>query len=83
MIDAKEASEIAFNHFSDLYKGQHQNLACEEVEVSEDQSRWNVTLGFDIPGRHSVMTGPASREYKLVAVDANTGNVISMKIHHL
>lgn len=92
-IDVKTAVTSANTYLQDikdLMKIQLESLRLEEVELSEDQHEWLITLGFDIPiktnslanlmaGTHSVY----QREYKLFKVDSETGEVKSMKIRSL
>ncbi|MEX0270456.1 hypothetical protein AB3R30_15030 [Leptolyngbyaceae cyanobacterium UHCC 1019] len=92
-IDVKGAVEAANSYlqdFKDLMKIQLESLRLEEVELSEDQHEWLITLGFDVPMKTSslanLMAGANSlyqREYKLFKVDSETGEVKSMKIRSL
>lgn len=92
-IDVKTAV-IAANDYlqdvKDLMKIQLESLRLEEVELSEDQREWLITLGFDVPVKTNslanFMAGTNSihqREYKLFKVDSETGEVKSMKIRTL
>jgi hypothetical protein len=61
----------------------------EEVELSEDETHWLITLGFDRrrPVRSTFealqsMT-PYERAYKTIEIRADTGEVRSMKIREL
>jgi hypothetical protein len=72
------------------------DLALEEIELSSDEKYWLVTLGFTrllstplekkvVPPWASVLEAVQSeqqavREYKIVQVDAETGDATSMKI---
>jgi hypothetical protein len=92
-IDVKTAVTAANSYLQDikdLMKIQLESLRLEEVELSEDQHEWLITLGFDIPIRTNsltnLMAGTSSvyqREYKLFKVDSETGEVKSMKIRSL
>jgi hypothetical protein len=73
MVDAQE-----LNH-----------LRVEEIELSDDKTQWLVTLGWVEPGSRTVGTGglyvrPAvealPRVYKLFPVDAESGEVSTMKM---
>ncbi|AGY57385.1 hypothetical protein [Gloeobacter kilaueensis] len=92
-ISLKEAVQVARKCLEELYSDiRIYDILVEEVEISPDMSKWIITLGFtrklaDVSG----MTSSASaifealkqqikREYKLFAVDAETGLVESMKI---
>lgn len=83
MIDVKEASRTAYEHFSELYQGKYDNLSLEEVELSEDGKHWEVILGYSVQGQHSMTSGSKSREFKKLEIDAETGQFVSMRIHNL
>lgn len=84
MIEVKQAAEAAFTYFSDLYKGGHYNLALEEVELSNDEKYWLITLGYNPPTTgFTQLTGAGiKREYKQFKIDSTTGEVVSMKIRN-
>ncbi len=91
-IDVKAAVGSAHNYLQsikDLMGGTLENLRLEEVELSDDERTWSITLGFDVPDTKSLfpelaraqsLTLPYKREYKLFQVDAKTGLIKSMKI---
>lgn len=66
------------------------DVRLEEVELSEDEKYWNITLGFLVgnpdPPEHPLVTALGGgtkkyiREYKLLKIDAETGEFKSMKI---
>ncbi len=80
MIDVKQAAQIAANYFSDLNPGKFQNLALEEIELTDDEENWLVTLGYNPPSTNIFVNGPVAREYKVIRIDAKDGKVVSMKI---
>jgi hypothetical protein len=82
MIEVKQAAEVAFVYFNDLYKGKYYNLALEEVELSNDEKYWFITLGYNPPatGFAEITGAGIKREYKQFKIDSTTGKVISMKI---
>jgi len=92
-VDVKTAVTAANSYLQDikdLMKIQLDSLRLEEVELSEDQGEWLITLGFDVPIKTNslanLMAGTNSiyqREYKLLKVDSETGEVKSMKIRSL
>jgi hypothetical protein len=50
MIEVKEAVELARKSFGELYQDRpFQDVTLEEVEASEDDQYWSVTLGFSEP----------------------------------
>ena len=65
------------------------NLRLEEIELSEDNRFWLITLGFDVLENdksplETLSVLPAAtkyrREYKLFKVNAETGEVAAMKV---
>jgi len=85
-IDVKQAVKNAVEYLSSLYDSNElQDLLLEEVELSDDNRYWLVTLGFT---RRLKTTSPLQafarsepdRLYKLITVRADTGEVKSMKI---
>lgn len=59
-----------------------QDLRVEEVELSEDDKSWLITLGFTRLGE-VLETCRYQREYKIFKVDAETSQVKSMKIRQV
>ena len=55
------------------------SLTLEEVELSEDEKHWLITLGFQ-EYRGLTPFDQASQKYKLFTVDATTGQVRAMKM---
>ena len=79
MIDVKKAVTAALTYAQELGRP---GATLEEVERTEDDRYWLVTLGF---ARHlndlSVLGGMrCDPDYKVFKVDAETGEVLSMKI---
>jgi hypothetical protein len=95
-VGVKEAVQKALIYLRELYSYSDTplpNLRLEEVEMSEDGTQWLVTYGFtaaeqDIE-RNSIFSGLGGtttrtrRDYKVIAVDARTGEALSMKIREL
>lgn len=90
MIEAKTAVKIAIEYIAHMY-GRHKltNLMLEEVELSDDDKYWIVTLGFDRTKQSTgdirdILVGPSyQRVYKMVKVDAQKGRAVSMKMRQL
>lgn len=91
-IDVREAVNIAEKYFDsvkDMMGLQVNDLRLEEVELSEDKNFWLITLGFnrltDTAKNHlGLPTIPRhEREYKIFNIDAQTGEVKSMKIREV
>lgn len=93
MITVKEAVQAAQNWVRDLYpKAALQHLRLEEVELSEDERYWQITLGWVEPAVREpiAMSSVFSRGihvlprvYKTLEVDVETGKVKSMKIREV
>lgn len=91
MIDVKVATANAIAYFNDVYKDTFNNIRIEEIELSEDAEYWFITIGYDIPSPLLVppikfeLGAPPEfyRDYKLLKIDANKGEIISMKIRKL
>ena len=84
MLEVKEAVKIATDYIQSLFsEKQIPELRLEEVELSTDQKFWEVTLSFVVrePTAYlSLGDAAGSREYKVFRVNAETGQVQSMKI---
>lgn len=92
MIDVKQAVKAATTFARELFDGDElRHLRVEEVELSDDQKLWNITLGWVEPavrakvsplipayGQDDIQKLP--RVYKVFDVDAESGAVHSMKI---
>ncbi|MDZ8258982.1 hypothetical protein [Nostoc sp. ChiQUE01b] len=94
-IDVRNAVVAAKEYFEgiqDMIGNSINDILLEEVELSEDKRFWHVTLGFSrpvaktertlIPEAISLAT-KYEREYKIFTVDAETGEVKSMKIREV
>lgn len=89
MIDIKQAVSIAIEFMKSLYdKSEILDLRLEEVELSDDAQYWLITLGFlrPSPAKHpfeaiAALGQPSYvRVYKVIKVNADTGDTMSMKI---
>ncbi|OCR00587.1 hypothetical protein BCD67_11440 [Oscillatoriales cyanobacterium USR001] len=67
-----------------------EDLRLEEVELSDDKKYWFITLGFSRPVDKSknpladlVAVSSYERVYKVFKINAETGEVQSMKIREL
>lgn len=77
MIDVKEAVEKAHEYLRSLYGEDAAGVQLEEVELTEDERYWIVTLSYSAPTR---LLLTVSTKYKQFRIDAQTGRVSSMKI---
>lgn len=87
---AVSAARSYLSSLQDMIGPQIEDLRLEEVELSEDKTFWLVTLGFSRPTDKDnnplgdILTLPKpQREYKVFKVDAETGEVQSMKIREV
>jgi hypothetical protein len=79
-MDVKDAAQSALSYFGEIYGTKYSNVIVEEVELSEDERFWYITLGYDLPSIIPQFGGTGPRGYKTFKIDAATGKVISMKI---
>ena len=96
MIDVKQAVSNATQYFLNLVGGESvSDVLLEEVEPSDDERFWHVTLSAILPAQirdpstvglaaalEAAARGasPRRRVYKVFKVDAATGSVRSMKM---
>jgi hypothetical protein len=92
MIDVKQAVKAAYDYMKEVYPEQLHELRLEEVERSEDERYWLITMGYteEKPQARPRNIGQAldqfgripqiQRAYKALKIDAETGDVESMKI---
>ncbi len=89
MVDVKEAVGKAMDYLKDMYQiDQFKDVLLEEVDLSEDNKFWNVTIGFTRP-QESTSGGPMAtligqsaefkREFKVFQIDSENGALRSMR----
>lgn len=87
MLEVKEAVKIATEYIQTLFsERQIPELRLEEVELSADNQFWEVTLSFVVrePTAYlSLGDAARTREYKIFRINAETGQVQSMKIRRV
>ena len=84
MIHVKEATEKAKEHLRSFFP-EAGRIQLEEVELSADKVYWLVTLsyeGLSSSVASSMLVGK-SLIYKVFKLDAENGEVISMKIRDI
>ena len=90
MINVQEAVQLALKYCGQLF-GEVEGLRLEEVELSEDEKHWFITVGFNepmpkaAPGTWAAALadlgpGTVGRQYKVVNLDAQTGKIRAVKI---
>lgn len=90
MISIEDAVKSAREFAERLYaEGELKQLRVEEIESSDDDKKWLITLGWIEPavkqiGGFAALANatlePLPRVYKIFAIDAVTGHVLSMKM---
>lgn len=88
MITVNHAIVNATSFAHEMYPITQWFTQLEEVELSNDEKYWYITLSLQSIDTKGVVTfnpfaTKQSKEYKIFKVDANSGNVISMKIRTL
>ena len=81
MIDVKEATAKAREYLVAFFP-EAEKVQLEEVELTGDKSHWFITLSYEGVSSSvasSLLVGKTVR-YKIFKLDAETGEVISMKI---
>jgi hypothetical protein len=96
-MDVKQAVSKAMQYVQDLYGGRAPSpvqsgkapltLRLEEVELSDDEKYWSITVSFDQPivpaNPLQEAMGPSSeRVYKTVKIKASSGRAMSMTIRN-
>ncbi|MBE9063030.1 hypothetical protein [cf. Phormidesmis sp. LEGE 11477] len=93
MVDVTTAVKSASKYLKQVEQvmgSELENLRLEEVEKEEGTDHWLITLGYDarsaLPPASSLFNDPEDvnwkyeRAYKLFRINAETGEVESMKI---
>jgi hypothetical protein len=89
MVDVKGAVGKAMDYLKNMYQiDQFKDVLLEEVNLSEDDKFWNVTIGFTrlqestSGGPMATLIGQSSefkREFKVFQIDAESGVLRSMR----
>lgn len=90
-MNVKDAVKIAIEYVADVFSSENpENLGLEEVVLNEATDEWEITIGFSRPWdypRPGVMTSMQpqhpKRQYKVVTVEDETGEVKSIKIRDM
>lgn len=90
MIEVREAVRLAIQEAQIFFEGsQLIDLSLEEVELTDDERYWLITLGYYVQNINPAQNKFALaiegerkyiRKYKKFKIDANSGRFVSMKI---
>jgi hypothetical protein len=92
MVSVKEAAHSAIAFAGEILGDKRVDaLLLEEIELSDDDTEWLVTVSIPTPRvpetGFGMLTngGPAAepRDYKLIRVDAETGLPVAIKIREV
>jgi len=84
MINVKEATDKAQEYLVSFFP-EAENVQLEEVEMTEDKTYWFVTVSYEGVSNSvasSLLVGKTVL-YKIFKIDAQMGEVISMKIRDI
>ena len=84
MIDVKEATDKAKEYLVAFFP-EAEKIQLEEVELTNDKAHWFITLSYEGVSNSvasSLLVGKSVR-YKLFKLDAESGEVVSMKIREI
>ncbi|MHB8519255.1 MAG: hypothetical protein ACYDH9_00735 [Limisphaerales bacterium] len=87
-VDLNTAVKTALKFFNQSFGSvKLSDVQLEEIELSEDEGFWLITVGYDNPSAVDPFRGKMFlphqvpiRKYKVVSVDARTGRPVSIKI---
>ena len=87
-VEMKKMVSTAVQFLHNVYdQVELRNVMLEEIERSEDDQHWLVTLGFDVdfspPPTYSItdmFNTKRERIYKTIEIDEKTGQALAMKM---
>ncbi|MDQ2747191.1 MAG: hypothetical protein M3T96_08035 [Acidobacteriota bacterium] len=84
MIQIKDAIERAKDSINEIFDSP-EKLQIEAFVLSDDKKKWNVTYSFwqksePISQLQSILGITGSKVYKMIEIDAESGDIIGMKI---
>ena len=89
-MNVKDAVHKAIEYIADIFESEHlENIGLEEVYLNENDNIWEVTVGFSRSWDHprNALLGVQSlnpkRQYKIVKIDNESGEVKSIKIREI
>ncbi len=83
LVDVKKAVSQARDYLAEVMQLSPDRVLLEEVELSEDDRFWLVTLSYPPPQGSSIADALGGRLYKVVKIDAGTGEFESIKIRQV
>ena len=84
MINVKEATNKAREYLISFFP-EAERVQLEEVELTNDKAHWFITLSYEGVSNSvasSLLVGKSVR-YKIFKLEADSGEVISMKIRDI
>lgn len=84
MIDVKDATNKAIEYLTTFFP-EAERVQLEEVELTDDKVHWFITLSYEGVSNSvasSLLVGKSVR-YKIFKLEAETGEVLSMKIRDI
>ncbi len=84
-MDVKEAVQTAKKYVAELFTDETiADVGLEEVEFNNMSNNWEVTIGFSRPWQTNLLAAALSnqqqkRSYKLVCINDDSGQVLSLK----
>jgi hypothetical protein len=88
MVDVNQAVTQASTHLRLLIPAA-QKITLEEVEITEDDNFWLITLSFIDPNKEDgaslahALSGRPHRSYRVIKLNRKTGELRSMKMREL
>ena len=76
-VGPKDAVQIAANYYRAISNDMAARITAEEIEMGNN--KWLITLGIS----SGITPFSGLIKYKSFSIDAETGNVISMKMKHI
>jgi hypothetical protein len=83
IIEVSDAAQAAIAYANKLFPPSvRSEVSLEEVELTEDEKYWLITLGLTTSGQNTAKWafGPPKAKFKRFKVDARTGRVVAMTI---
>lgn len=84
-MTVQELAEIAIGYLRGFFPDADK-VQLEEIEITDDNLYWKITLSYessDMPENANKWLLTKSRKFKIFKIDAQSGEVRSMKIRDL